>query len=199
MRPTEFAESLRLRVRGLAEEAEDLLLRRISQEEAVSATKQAGREWLQQAVISAPPLAVTHGERLEATPSPRGTARRLATIGHNAEPHRRLAKYIATTAPGPGRSRPLGIKEAEDALGIILRGEADPIQIGALLMTMQYRGLTASELAGFVRAIRHQIVIRVPGRLQPHLDWPAYLSRNGESRYGSCIPFVSLRWQDIGL
>ncbi|NSZ61017.1 glycosyl transferase family protein (plasmid) [Agrobacterium tumefaciens] len=176
MRPTEFAESLRLRVRGLAEEAEDLLLRRISQEEAVSATKQAGREWLQQAVISAPPLAVTHGERLEATPSPRGTARRLATIGHNAEPHRRLAKYIATTAPGPGRSRPLGIKEAEDALGIILRGEADPIQIGALLMTMQYRGLTASELAGFVRAIRHQIVIRVPGRLQPHLDWPAYLS-----------------------
>ncbi|MBO0128476.1 glycosyl transferase family protein [Agrobacterium sp. OT33] len=176
MRPTEFAESLRLRVRGLAEEADKLLLRQMILEEAEGATHEASREWLQQALISPPPLAVTHGERLEATPTPRGTAHRLATIGHNAEPHRRLAKYIATTAPGQGRSRPLGMNEAEDALGIILRGEADPIQIGALLMTMQYRGLTALELAGFVRAIRKQILIGVPASLKPDLDWPAYLS-----------------------
>lgn len=176
MRPTDFAESLRLRVRALAEEAEALLADPSTPAPIPSADGAIGKDWRQEARLSPPPLAVTRGEGLDAAPTPAGIARRIAAIGGNAEPHRRLAKYIAYTAPGPGRSRPLTQEEARDALGIILRGEADPMQVGALLITIQYRGVTAVELAGFVRAIREHIAISLPKDLRPDLDWPAYLS-----------------------
>lgn len=175
MRPTPFAESLRLRVRALAAETENLLAGGPGTPPAIASTGEE-EEWHQKTQLPPTPLAVTPADRLEATPTPINVARKLAAIGNNANPHRRLAKYIAITAPGPGRSRPLMLEEARDALGIILRGEADPAQIGALLMTIQYRGATAVELAGFVQAIRAGIAAARTDDLRPDLDWPAYLS-----------------------
>jgi anthranilate phosphoribosyltransferase len=174
MRPTPFAESLRMRVRALAAETDSLLDG--DPEHRLSSAPASVEEWQQKTQIPPTPLSVTRADQLEAAPSPAGKARRLAAIGNNADPHRRLAKSIAITAPGPGRSRPLTLEEARDALGIILRGEADPAQIGALLMTIQYRGATAVELAGFVQAVRAEIGARPTTGAKPDLDWPAYLS-----------------------
>ncbi|MCJ8520947.1 anthranilate phosphoribosyltransferase [Pseudorhizobium tarimense] len=179
LRPTPFAESLRLRVRALAEEAEALLQGEgwTSRKPTVPAPIEHRSDgWQKPSKVAPPPLAVTRGEHLEAAPTHSGIARRIAGIGDNEEPQRRLAKYIALTSPGPGRSRTLDVEEARDALAIILRGEADPVQLGALLMTLQYRGPTALELAGFVRAIREVAASTVGPCLRPDLDWPVYVS-----------------------
>lgn len=175
LRPTPFAESLRLRVRSLAEETE-ALFKGESRIVVSAPARDTMGEWQQRSKVAPPPLSAARAEQLEAEPTPVDIARRIAAIGDNADPHRRLAKYIALTASGAGRSRPLDFDEARDALGIILRGEADPIQIGALLMTVKYRGATAVELAGFVRAVRDVSVLSVPQDLKPDLDWPAYVS-----------------------
>ncbi|MEB2844265.1 glycosyl transferase family protein [Rhizobiales bacterium RZME27] len=188
MRPTPFAESLRLRVRGHASETELLLaangstplepafnLAATPPEPATVASPPSPDEWAVETRANIVPLSVTPADQLEAAPTPRHFAVRIATIGDNADPHRRLARYIATTAPGPGRSRPLTQDEARDALALILDGQADPLQVGALLMTIHYRGASASELAGFAEAIRNTMAI--PAKFtRPDLDWPAYVS-----------------------
>ncbi len=176
MRPTSFAESLRHRLRRFAVDTEELL-DGTAGESSESVAPANDVEWHRRSRLAPPPLSVTRGEFLDGVPSPEAIARRSALIGANAPPYRRLAKYISHVSPGPGRSRPLTREEARDALGIILRGEADPLQIGGLLMVVQYRGATAPELAGFVEAIREASV--PPARVgdgRPDLDWPAYLS-----------------------
>lgn len=178
LKPTPFAESLRLRVRSLAEETEALFRGEgwdKSEIPAPPSVSPPSTDWSTRSKLMPPPLASRSGEPLEAEPRPAGIARRLAAIGDNEDPHRRLAKYIALTSPGPGRSRPLEVDEACDALSIVLAGEADPLQIGAFLMTLQYRGATALELAGFVQAIR-QTTTSVGWTVRPDLDWPAYIS-----------------------
>ncbi len=184
LRPTPFAESLRLRVRSLAEETEALFKgegKSESMDLVPVQVEQSLDGWQKQSRVTPPPLSVTRGIRLEAAPTPLGIARRIAAIGDNDEPQRRLAKYIALTSPGPGRSRPLEAEEARDALAIILRGEADPIQIGALLMTIQYRGPTALELVGFVQAVREEAAPVVGRAPRPDLDWPVYVSPRWKS------------------
>jgi Anthranilate phosphoribosyltransferase len=181
LRPTPFAESLRLRVRALAEETEALLkgegwTQAPDVHVAQPVVEQPADGWQKRSRVAAPPLAVSRGDLLEAAPTPSVIANRIAAIGDNEEPQRRLAKYIALTSPGPGRSRTLAREEARDALTIILRGEADAVQLGALLMTLQYRGPTALELAGFVEAIREAIAPTVAINHQADLDWPAYVS-----------------------
>lgn len=175
MRPTPFAETLRPKVRAFSIETE-MLLSPGGDRPAPETSQQVGSEWHGKGIVAPLPLGVTHADHLDAAPTPNGKARRLAAIGDNAEPHRRLARYIATTAPGPGQSRPLIFAEARDAMSIILQGQGDPIQIGALLMTINYRGPTASELAGFSDAIRNSIKGISSRTVRPDLDWPAYVS-----------------------
>jgi len=81
-----------------------------------------------------------------------------------------LAPYIHTMGRGPGRARNLTGAEAEDAMRLILSGQADPHAIGALLMLMRYRGETPEEIAGFVRGLRATL----PSLPQADLDWPSY-------------------------
>ena len=173
LRPTPLAESLRLRVRALAAETEALLGAR-STASAPTVTGHAG--WGGQALTDAPPLAVRPSRLLEGEPAPEQFAAKLAEIGNDAVPERRLARCIATIGTGAGRSRPLSEEEAEDALAIILAGEADPVQIGALMTVLHYRGPTAVEVAGFVRAMRRHIGAIEPGSGIADLDWPCYLS-----------------------
>ncbi len=174
MSPTPLAESLRQRVRGLVTETETLIRKDVAAQPSPAGTGADG--WIGATQSAMPPLAVTRSDRLEGSPTPAIIARKIASISDNAEPQRRLAKYIAITAPGPGKSRPMTTEEAGDALAIVLTGEADPVQIGALLMTMQYRGVTTAELAGFVHAIRDRIPVASGASARPDLDWPAYVS-----------------------
>lgn len=83
-----------------------------------------------------------------------------------------LSRHVAALARGPGRSRHLTEAEAENAMRLILSGEAAPEAVGALLMLMRYRGETAAEIAGFVRGLRAGLPAW-PGAVAA-LDWPSY-------------------------
>jgi anthranilate phosphoribosyltransferase len=171
--PTPFAESLRQRLRALAAEAEALLQTHDVSRENPGINPST---WSSPPLIEAPPLTTRPSIRLEGEPLPEDFARKLAAIEKTDDPRKRLAKHVATTSVGIGQSRPLTMDEAEDAFSLILDGRADPVQIGALLSVLHYRGETAAELAGMVRAGRKHI--SVPNKSVPaiELDWPAYVS-----------------------
>nr|WP_281351986.1 glycosyl transferase family protein [Microvirga makkahensis] len=171
--PTPFAESMRQRLRAVAAEAEALSR---PQEKAAGNTAIDPSSWSGRPVIEAAPLTARPSILLEGEPPPDAFARKLASLGKTEDTRKRLAKHIATIGAGIGRSRPLTADEAEDAFRIILEGEADPAQIGALLSMMNFRGETAAELAGLVRAAR--LHLGAPDSDSPRidLDWPAYIS-----------------------
>ena len=91
-----------------------------------------------------------------------------------ADEHR-FAQYVRTLGRGPGRSRSLTRPEAQDALAMVLSGEADPHQVGAFLMLLRYRGEDPDEMAGLVDAARASMGAGLPPGCQPvDLDWPSY-------------------------
>lgn len=173
--PTPFAESMRQRLRALAAEAE-ALSRPQEREKAMVGADRDPADWTRPPVIEAAPLAARPSILLEGEPSPEAFARKLASLGTSEDTRRRVAKHIATLGAGIGHSRPLTADEAEDAFSIILDGEADPVQIGALLSVMNFRGETAAELAGLVCAARAHLQATRPGAMSVALDWPAYIS-----------------------
>lgn len=172
--PTPFAESLRQRLRALAAEAEALV--QPQQHSSHDVTALDPTAWAVAPVIEAAPLATRPSILLEGEPPPEAFARKLVLLGQAEDTRKRLAKHIATIGGGIGHSRPLTMNEAEDALSIILDGGADPVQIGALLSVMNFRGETAAELAGLVRAARTHIRVADSEASPVALDWPAYIS-----------------------
>lgn len=185
--PTPFAESMRLRLRALVAETETLT-NFTGQMPSVSeaAPLATDTQWHQSTLMKAPPLSTRPTFLLEGQPSPDVIANHLADIGHNDDPQRRLAKYIAISSMSNRQSRPLDREESKDALSIILSGDADPIQIGSLMTTMQYRGPTAGEIAGFLQALWDHIGRWPQSQGNVDLDWPAYLS----PRYRSAPWFI---------
>lgn len=87
-------------------------------------------------------------------------------------PEHPFAPYLRTLGRGPGRSRALTREEARDALRMVLRGEAEPLQIGAFLLLLRYRGEDAGEIAGLVEAAREAAGCGAGPRVD--LDWPSY-------------------------
>ncbi len=172
--PTPFAETMRLRVRALTAEADDLMQPGMHPAGMVQPQQSLG--WDKPSLLKIPPLALRPSVMIEGQPTPADFAAKLALIGHNAPPERRLAKYIATIGRGPGQSRPLNQNEAADALAIILDGACDPVQVGALLAMVQYRGMTAAEVAGFVEAARRHIGAAPNMENLADIDWPCYIS-----------------------
>src|SRR4051794_20693307 len=77
--------------------------------------------------------------------------------------HDGFAKFVAILGRGPGRSRALTRDEARDAFGMVLRGEADPRQVGAFLMLLRFRGEDAGEISGMVEAAREWFESPWPG------------------------------------
>jgi anthranilate phosphoribosyltransferase len=62
----------------------------------------------------------------------------------------------------------LALEEAESAFGSVMRGEATPVQIAALLASLRTKGHAPSEVAGGVRALRSAMIpvlARNPGEL----------------------------------
>ncbi|TWB77716.1 anthranilate phosphoribosyltransferase [Nitrospirillum amazonense] len=86
-----------------------------------------------------------------------------------------FAQYVRTLGRGPGRSRSLTREEARTALGMVLKGEADPHQVGAFLMLLRYRGEDPDEVAGLVEAARDAAGISDGACTgAADLDWPSY-------------------------
>ena len=88
-------------------------------------------------------------------------------------PEAQFAVFVATLGRGPGRSRALTREEAHTAFGMVLRGEADPHQVGAFLMLLRFRGEDADEITGMVEAARTHAVLGWDDA-GAALDWPSY-------------------------
>ena len=96
------------------------------------------------------------------------------------EPHP-FAAYLRTVGRGSTVGRPLDETEAEAAFDMILKGEPEPIQLGAFLLVLRYRTEAPSELAGFVRAARKNFATGSPPAVD--LDWPSYADRHKQLPY----------------
>ncbi|MEL7125962.1 MAG: glycosyl transferase family protein [Pseudomonadota bacterium] len=81
-----------------------------------------------------------------------------------------LADHVRTLGRGPGRSRSLTQDEAFDAMTHMLRDDAAPQAVGALLMLLRMKGETAEEIAGFAAAAQ----AGMPTLPAVELDWPSY-------------------------
>lgn len=92
-----------------------------------------------------------------------------------------FAATLRTVGRGPTLSRPLTIDEAEAAMGAVLDGKVEPLQVGAFLLLLRYRGETAEELAGFVRAARARLARGA--RAEVDLDWPSYADAHKQLPY----------------
>jgi anthranilate phosphoribosyltransferase len=84
-----------------------------------------------------------------------------------------FAAFVATLGRGPGRSRALTRDEAQTAFGMVLRGEADPHQVGAFLMLLRFRGEDPEEITGMVQATRTHAGLG-QSDIRVDLDWPSY-------------------------
>lgn len=88
-----------------------------------------------------------------------------------------LAPFVQIVARGKGRARAMTMPEAQEAMTLILAGDAAPEAVGALLMVMRLRGETADEIAGFTAALRAHVKGKLP---KADIDWPTYAA--GRSR-----------------
>ncbi len=87
-----------------------------------------------------------------------------------------FAQYIQMLGKGRKGSRDLTQQEAEQALGMILAGQTEPVQLGAFLMLMRVKEETPAEVAGFVQAARASLHLP-PGLPAVDLDWPTYAGK----------------------
>ena len=85
-----------------------------------------------------------------------------------------FAQYIRTLGKGRQGSRALSRQEASDAMGMILSGKVEPVQLGAFLMLLRVKEETPEELAGFVSAARNSI--GVP-EAAVDIDWSSYAGK----------------------
>lgn len=93
----------------------------------------------------------------------------------SAEEHP-FAPYIRVLGKGKTGSRSLEQTEARDAFSMILRGETEPLQLGAFLMLLRVKEESPEELAGFVEACR-EIMEPPPAQLRADLDWSSYAGK----------------------
>lgn len=174
---TPRAEALRGRLRYIASEAAALM--EPERQETSTQLTDSNTGWNHESQVSPPPLGFRNVIELENSPTPEQVAAQFANIQNDNDCIHRLAKYIAVTGRKAGHTRPLRMDEAEDAFTTIFAGEADPMQISALLRLIHYRGETAHELAGMTLAAQKYFAAESE-MSGPGLDWPAYLSPNSQ-------------------
>lgn len=86
-----------------------------------------------------------------------------------------FAQYIRAIGKGKKGARSLTRDEARTAFGMVLRGEAEAVQVGAFLMLLRVKEESADELAGFVDAVRE--FISLPANTTADLDWSSYAGK----------------------
>lgn len=87
-----------------------------------------------------------------------------------------FAEYVRILGKGKNGSRSLTQDEAYRAMGMILAGQVEPVQLGAFLMLMRVKEESPDELAGFVRAARE--AVHLPMNFPSvQLDWSSYAGK----------------------
>lgn len=90
-----------------------------------------------------------------------------------------FAPFVRILGKGKNGSRDLTLDEARTAMGMILRGDIHPEQLGAFLILLRVKEETPEEVAGFVRAIRE--FIHYPAVAEADLDWSSYAGKRRHS------------------
>ena len=99
-----------------------------------------------------------------------------ATGFENPAQEHPFAPFVRILGKGKSGSRSLSRSEARQAFGMILRGEAEAVQVGAFLMLLRVKEETGEELAGFVDACRDTMVAPDP-TVSADLDWSSYAGK----------------------
>lgn len=86
-----------------------------------------------------------------------------------------FAPFVRILGKGKTGSRSLTRDEARQAMGMILGGEVEDLQLGAFLMLLRVKEESAEELAGFVEAARESIA--APDACHADLDWASYAGK----------------------
>lgn len=93
-----------------------------------------------------------------------------------------FAKFVAILGRGKTKQRALTVEEAREAMSMILRGEAEPAQIGAFLMLLRLKEESPGEIAGFTLGTRD--VLNLPKTMpQVDLDWSSYAGKRRQLPY----------------
>ncbi|MDA8383889.1 MAG: glycosyl transferase family protein [Betaproteobacteria bacterium] len=87
-----------------------------------------------------------------------------------------FAQYIRILGKGRQGSRSLSQDEARAAMQMILRGDVEPLQLGAFLTLERMKEETPEELAGFVQAVQASLPLPDP-RPEVMLDWSSYAGK----------------------
>ena len=87
-----------------------------------------------------------------------------------------FAPFVRILGKGKSGSRSLSRQEARQAFGMILRGQAEAVQVGAFLMLLRVKEETGEELAGFVEACRDEMSPPGPA-VRADLDWSSYAGK----------------------
>jgi anthranilate phosphoribosyltransferase len=98
------------------------------------------------------------------------------TTFHAPRAEHPFAQFVRILGKGKTGSRSFSREEAATAFAMILRGEVEPLQLGAFLMLLRVKEETGDELAGFVDACRQQMTAP-PADLPVDLDWSSYAGK----------------------
>lgn len=93
-----------------------------------------------------------------------------------------FAQYVRILGKGPRLSRPLSFEEARDGFAMVLRGEVEPVQLGAFLCLLRVKTETPEEAAGLAAAIRATIT-RPAKAPAVDLDWSSYAGKTRHLPY----------------
>jgi anthranilate phosphoribosyltransferase len=88
-----------------------------------------------------------------------------------------FAQYVRILGKGRKGSRSLSYEEALAAMGMILRGETEDVQLGAFMMLLRVKEENADELAGFTQATKNHLAGNIPNHLTADLDWSSYAGK----------------------
>ena len=91
-----------------------------------------------------------------------------------APPEHPFAQFVRILGKGKRGARNLTRSEAREAMGMLLDGKVEDVQLGAFLMLLRHKEESAEEMAGFAEAIRERL--QVPS-IPVDLDWPSYAGK----------------------
>lgn len=85
-----------------------------------------------------------------------------------------FAQFVRILGKGKRGARSLTREEAREAMGMLLDGKAEEVQLGAFLMLLRHKEESAEEIAGFTEAVRERL--NAPPTVVD-LDWPSYAGK----------------------
>ncbi len=87
-----------------------------------------------------------------------------------------FSRFVAILGRGKTKQRHLTLEESREAMGMLLRGETEPEQVGAFLMLLRLKEEAPEEIAGFAMGTRD--TFDRPADLPAvDLDWSSYAGK----------------------